>query len=223
MYSYDRTPLTIAVCVGRVPLVRCAGTVPLLDGAFDRFRPGSRRDFWRAFWPLYVQSWTRWLAPGRYCNSMVSRPDALDPARWPAIGFFTPRWKAVFAGKRVLLVRGAASGAPGAPPLTRDRTVFDRHLADAAHVVRLRRFPISREQNLFVGATGMFAHYVALRNEVLRVARAERADVVALSLGPTATVMAAELACRGLHAIDVGQFGGNFTKKEKKKKRHGHG
>ena len=57
---------------------------------------------------LYTSSWARWLAPGAYCNSMVSRPDALDPARWPAVGFFTPRWKRVFAGKVVLLVRGAA-------------------------------------------------------------------------------------------------------------------
>ena len=88
--------------------------------------------------------------------------------------------------------------------------------------VRLRRFPVSRAQRLFVGATGMFAHYVALRDEVMRAMARERADVVALSLGPTATVMAAELACRGYHAIDVGQFGGNFTKAEKKKK-HGHG
>ena len=104
------------------------------------------------------------------------------------------------------------SGAKDAPPLTRDVTVFDRHLADAARVarrsvpetsiplhstqrwdlttvagefailflaqVRLRRFPVSRAQRLFVGATGMFAHYVALRDEVMRAMARERADVV---------------------------------------------
>ena len=37
-------------------------------------------------------------------------------------------------------------------------------------------------------------------------------DIVVLSMGPAATVVAAELACMGIQALDVGQFGGVFDK-----------
>jgi hypothetical protein len=58
----------------------------------------------------------------------------------------------------------------------------------------------------------IFGDYVGLRDEIMDRLESGRFDVVVLSLGPTATVMAAELSCRGYWAIDVGQFGGNYIK-----------
>ena len=48
-----RAGLAFAASLGGRPdaLRVCVGTVPLLDGSFARFRPGSRRDFWRNFYP----------------------------------------------------------------------------------------------------------------------------------------------------------------------------
>lgn len=127
--------------------------------------------------------------------------------RYPAVGFFTPHWQAVFEGRRVLLLRGAAAAA-GDAPATHDPTVFDRHLRRAAAVLRLRAVNGTR-----VASTDMFHHYVRLRDGIIEEVERHGVDTVVLSLGGAATVLAAELACRGYHAIDVGQFGGNFSKR----------
>ena len=197
----------------------CVGTVPLLDGRMERFQAGVRRNFWLAYRPGYVSSWVQSMAPGIYCNSMVSRPDALDSGTWPAVGYFTPHWRQVFVGRRVLLVAGI--GEDGGST-TQDRTVFDRHLALAAHIEKMRFFTNSSGARSLIQQTGMFQHYIPLRNSIVDEVERLAIDIVVVSLGPTATVLAAELGCRGYHVLDVGQFGGNFTKVASKKSHHRH-
>ena len=197
------------------PLI-CIGTVPLLDGKMERFREGARRELWTRARPGYLSSWIHSMAPGSYCNSMVSRPDALDLNVWPAIEYYTPAWRRVFADKRVLLVGGIADDGG---PTTQDPTVFVRHLSLATHVERMQFFRNSSGGQSLIQAGGMFQHYVPLRNSIVDEVERLDIDTVVISLGPTATVLAAELGCRGYHILDVGQFGGNFSKPASKKHR----
>ena len=192
----------------------CIGTMPLLDGKMDRYREGARREFWSRFRSFWVSSWAHIMAPGTYCDTTVSRPDALDPNVWPAVEYFTPRWKSVFQGKRILVVSGVADDGR---PTTHDRTVFDRHLDSASHVEKMRSFTNSSGHHFPIQQVGMFRHYVNLRNSIMDEVERLKIDTIVASLGPTATVLAAELGCRGYHVLDVGQFGGNFTKAESTK------
>ncbi len=189
----------------------CIAGVPLLSGNLTAFRP-DRRPFWVGFAARYLASWFRIMPQGQYCDAFTSRPDILRADWFPAIEFFTPHWQQVFAHRRVLLVRGATKLDA---VTTTDSSVFDRHLALAAFVHRLRVFNVSirgRVTSMPITPTDMFRHYVPLRDAIIEHFERLRIETVVLSLGPTATVMAAELGCRGYHALDVGQFGGNFTK-----------
>ena len=149
---------------------------------------------------------------GTYCDAFVSRPDNVPDQDYPAIGYFTPRWQRVFRGRRVLLVRG---GVGDNLPSTADKTVFDRHLAWASSVEHLMSFMSARGVvvTLSNSSRNIFQEYAGLRDSILSRLSKGSFDVIVLSLGPTATVLAAELSCRGYQAIDVGQFGGNFTKR----------
>lgn len=189
----------------------CVGTYPLLDGNFSRFREGGRRNFALKNHAAYMESWNKHMPPGKYCDSFVSRADGVIEHEFPALGFFTPNWQHIFKGQRVLLVRG---GRQDNSPTTADATVFDRHLKLARRVTRLMMFDsIDGSQISFVDSgSNVFKDYVSLRNGIVRKMQTGEFDVVVLSLGATATVLAAELSCRGYRAIDVGQFGGNFSK-----------
>ena len=188
----------------------CVGTYPLLDRNFSRFRLGRRRSFAQQIYADYIEIWTKFMKPGKYCDSFVSRPDGLNPAEFPAIDFFTPHWQRVFEGRRVLLVRGSSGDNI---PATADKSVFERHFAHAQSVAQLITFPgPDGKVSLANTSSNVFDLYVYLRDEILTHIRRRSADIVVLSLGPSATVLAAELSCRGYQAIDVGQFGGNFSK-----------
>ena len=60
------------------------------------------------------------------------------------------------------------------------------------------------------GVTVVASNASATKKPSIRTVEEKAIDTVVLSLGPTATVLAAELGCRGYHALDVGQFGGDF-------------
>ena len=51
-----------------------------------------------------------------------------------------------------------------------------------------------------------------MRNAIMDIVLSNEIDVVVLSLGVTATIMATELSCRGIRAMDVGQFEGTSQK-----------
>ena len=187
----------------------CVGTYPVLDANFSRFRRGKRRAFAEKIYRGYLKTWRRHMPEGTYCDSFVSRADAVNENEFSALEFFSPRWQSVFSGQRVLLIRGATALNE---PVTQDPSVFERHLSRAQHVEQLTSFKSLDEHINLNTDSGMFKHYVGLRNEVLSRLESGKFDVAVLSLGATATVLAAELSCRGFRAIDVGQFGGNFEK-----------
>jgi len=172
----------------------CVGLVQILDDkSLQHFRPGKRRDFWRSFRKKGRNVVQKYFPPGHYCDSMVSRPDNVDPQMFPFV-FFDAMWQNVFKDLRVLLYHGNA----------KDPTVFKRHLTLASFVLK-GSFKILPEH--------MFDNYVPFRNHIIQEVTTHDIDVVVLSVGPTATILAAELTCRGIRAIDVGQFGGKFEKK----------
>mmetsp|Transcript_2674 Transcript_2674/g.5767 ORF Transcript_2674/g.5767 Transcript_2674/m.5767 type:complete len:467 (-) Transcript_2674:84-1484(-) len=71
---------------------------------------------------------------------------------------------------------------------------------------------VVEEVSLVDSTSDIFPHYVGLRDTVLARLESGQFDLVVLSLGQTATVLAAEISCRGYQALDVGQFGGNVIK-----------
>lgn len=187
----------------------CLGTYPFLDGNFSRFRSGNRRTYAEHIFEEYMQTWREHMPKGVYCNSFISRPDGVDPHLFPAIEFYTPSWQSIFKGLKVLLVAG--QNKHGAP-MTRDGSVFVRHLSTTSQVFRLTSFLNSKNQYQTINEKNMFSEYTSLRNAIMDLVLSNEIDVVILSLGATATIMATELSCRGIRAMDVGQFGGNFTK-----------
>ena len=187
------------------------GTYPILDGNFSYFRKGARRRFAEAIYRIYTTGWQAIMPPGQYGDAFVSRPDCVDNSTFPAIDFFTPHWQRVFQGKSVLLVRGGTNGQPSVT----DHTVFDRHFKLAKNVTQLKSFPDTDGTifDLMNSASDIFDKYVGIRNEIFRQMEKGDYDVIVLSLGGTATILAGELSCRGFWALDVGQFGGNYSKK----------
>ena len=130
----------------------------------------------------------------------------------------------------------------GSRPATHDTSVFDRHLKYAKNVEQILSFQYNKtvknkkrkkkrkqdrkskskevdektavveEVSLVDSMSDIFPHYVGLRDTVLDRLESGQFDLVVLSLGQAATVLAAELSCRGHQALDVGQFGGNVIK-----------
>ena len=130
----------------------------------------------------------------------------------------------------------------GSRPATHDTSVFDRHLKYAKNVEQILSFQYNKtvknkkqkkkrkqdrkskskevdektavveEVSLVDSMSDIFPHYVGLRDTVLARLESGQFDLVVLSLGQAATVLAAELSCRGHQALDVGQFGGNVIK-----------
>ena len=121
----------------------CLGTYPFLDGDFSRFRRGNRRSYAEHIFEEYMQIWREHMPKGVYCNSFISRADGVDPHLFPALEFYTPSWQSIFKGLKVLLVAG--QNKHGAT-MTRDRSVFERHLSTASQIVRLKSFLNSKNQ-----------------------------------------------------------------------------
>lgn len=148
----------------------------------------------------YMESWGASFEPVIYCDSFVSRPEAVDPKAYPASEYFTPQWQRVLSGRRVLLVRWGANQT--------------RRLQSILLCLTVTPSVSGREIKLSDSASNMFREYTGLRDKIIDEIQLEELDVVLISLGPTVTVLAAKRSCRGFTAIDVGQFGGNLTKDE---------
>lgn len=118
------------------------------------------------------------LAPGRqYASSFVSRPDS---APWINTAAYWAQMAGLWRGQAVTVVRGSDKS------LTKDRLE-----ADGAG-------PVTEILAPRLNAWGEYDELLA------RIGTPARA---LLCLGPTATVLAADLAARGVHAIDLGHAG----------------
>lgn len=128
------------------------------------------------------QVYSRLLADRPYVSSFITRPDS---APWINTEEYWTLLESLWRGQAVTLVRGSGKS------FTAERLME----AGAGEVTEI----LAPRQHAF-------AEYDALIERIGRPARA------LLCLGPTATVMAADLCARGVHAIDLGH-GGMFYKK----------
>lgn len=93
-----------------------------------------------------------------------------------------PKLKHLWAGKRILIVEGEQTRLG----------VGNDLFAGAAEIRRI-----------LAPATGAFEHYDAIREVILEQ---YQGALILLALGPTATVLAAELAGMGIQALDIGNI-----------------
>lgn len=117
----------------------------------------------------------------RYGNTHVTRPRYFRRLRRRGVDL----WRQVWAGQSVCVVAGTGSRFLPVPDL------FD----SASSVSRVDAPPIDA-----------YAGVDALERRLLRMP----ADVFVLSLGPTATVLAARLSRRGRRAIDIGHLTSSY-------------
>jgi hypothetical protein len=135
------------------------------------------------FWGRYAAPRiTSLLAPGRpYFSSFITRPDSgsglYEVEYWQLV-------KQIWAGRRLTIVKGEGTGLDKRPALFAG--------ADGP-------------PNLILGPkTNAWRVYRGLLAEAMRE---PVENLILISLGPTATVMAADLALRGRQALDLGHMG----------------
>lgn len=121
-----------------------------------------------------------------YYDTCVTRPYITyrDPHHGEA---FFLLWKQVFAGRDILLVEG-----------TKSRFGVGSDLLLTAQSVR----------RILAPAKNAFSVYDAIFDAVRH--NASQGDLVLISLGPTATVLAADIARAGWQAIDIGQLDNEY-------------
>ena len=152
--------------------------IPRIDGRTDWPRPEKG-----VYWARWNTKPIRQLYnPARdYFSAFITRPDSgtglYQPEYWDLI-------RQIWAGRRVTLLKGEGTGFDKQPSL------FE--LADGPPTVILGP------------ATQAFQKHDRLLSRMLR----EPVDnVLVISLGPTATVLAADLAREGRQALDLGHLG----------------
>lgn len=130
------------------------------------------------FWKKYLTLAPALLSAEReYGSAFISRPDS---APWIDTAAYWTNLERLWVGKDVTLVRGSV------------RSLVADDLMGAKSV-----------REVVGPVTNAWAEYDRLRTEIGQI----KADVVLLCLGPTATVLAADLCRFGVHAIDLGHAG----------------
>lgn len=130
----------------------------------------------REFWSGHRWA-ARWLEAGRqYASAFLTRPDS---APWINTAAYWTQIESLWLGRDVTLVRGSSKGL----------------IADDLMGAGLITEIMAPRQHAFVDYEAILARVVASRTRR-----------VLLCLGPTATVLAVDLAARGFHAIDLGHI-----------------
>lgn len=166
----------------------CVGLVPMMDGDTRRFRPQSGVLKWvTGHEAVAYQSQIRKCFPhGSYCSASITRPDHL--VDWDFDRLING-WASVFAGKTLLYIRPSTA-----------------HKAEKTNLFSAARSVIVPE---FIDKPSRtFALRETILNRIHDELRRTHIDIVILSLGPTATIIAAELACQGVQAVDFGSLSG---------------
>jgi hypothetical protein len=130
------------------------------------------------YWKKYERFAHPFLADRPYVSAFVTRPDS---APWVDQTEFWRMVESLWKGRHVTLVRGSC------------RSFTSQDLTSALSVHEILGPPVNA-----------WSDYDRIRDTV---GSSGRTDIVLLSLGPAATVMAYELAARGLHAVDIGHLG----------------
>ncbi|MBQ1394347.1 MAG: SP_1767 family glycosyltransferase [Lachnospiraceae bacterium] len=138
------------------------------------------REFWGCFMGKYRKEWMRFLKPGKmYYNTNMTRPymDYLDKSPCAKRFFWL---KKIWENRKVVLIEGEKS-----------RLGVGNDLFSTAASV----------QRILAPATNAFAKYEELLE---RACLLEKDTLILLALGPTATILAYDLAKKGYQALDIG-------------------
>ena len=133
-------------------------------------------------WSRYGKDYLGFYGPGPYGSAFISRPDS---APWIDTTEYWQMVSALWEGRFVVFVGGT------------DRSLRGKDFANASgacEIVAPRR--------------DAYAEIDRIEKDVIAAcATAEHDPVVILCLGPAATVLAARLAGKGIHALDLGHIG----------------
>lgn len=131
-------------------------------------------------WARYQDhSFLKYFGPGPYGSAFISRPDS---APWIDTDAYWRDVRSLWEGKDVIFVAGT------------DRSLRDDDFASARNFCRIE-----------APRRDAYAHIDQIEAGICAIA--QLGTRVILCLGPTATVLAARLARKGIHALDLGHIG----------------
>jgi glycosyltransferase family protein len=144
----------------------------------------AARHFWFDYRARHGHDWAHWCTQERYVNSLITRP-YLDyrPHHQPTDTFRT--FANLWAGRDVILVEGEHSHVGAGNDLMDQAGSLTTVLAPS---------------------TNAWSDYPALYQSALTQAEHSRDPIVLLALGPTAAVMAFDLARAGIQVLDIGHL-----------------
>lgn len=155
--------------------------VPDIFGNMDSFSSGDR-DYWRKHIARNRGVWYRFMDRSKpYYDAFISRCYMPFTDKSKAAEYFD-KWKKIWSGRDILLVEGENT-----------RFGVGNDLLSCALSVR----------RILAPNTGVYSLHERLLEEVKKYGNHH---LVLIALGPTATVMASELAALGYQAIDVGHL-----------------
>ncbi len=128
----------------------------------------------------------RQAARGSYYDAYVTRPYMIYRDKSYATEIFS-LWKAIWKGRAVVIVEGEKA-----------------HFGEGNDLLEGAK----AKRRIACPDTEAWAHYEEILSHILEAIAAD--DLVLISLGPTATVLAHDLAVRGVQAIDIGQLDNEY-------------
>ena len=175
------------------PINDCLVCVPRAFGQLSMFN-NAAREFWRWFMRSHRDEINKLLCEFKFKNrdALVPCPQLGDAfVSRPYMDYVNKRtsekvfllWKKLFSGKSLLIVEGRYS-----------RLGVGNDLFGTA--VSIRR--------IWCPALNAFSKYEEIRKAVSLIVRKD--EMVLIALGPTATVLAYDLASVGIRALDVGHI-----------------
>lgn len=121
-----------------------------------------------------------------YYDAYVSRPYIIYKDRSNADMIF-PLWKKIWAGRKVIIVEGE-----------KGRTGIGNDLFAEAESIK----------RIVCPAQNAWSRYDEIHETVRKIANPD--DLICISLGPAATVLAYDLAVDGIQALDIGQLDNEY-------------
>lgn len=155
--------------------------IPGIFGSLSIYAP-EFKDYWQKYVSRHRAQWYRHIDRQKvYGEAFVSRCYLPYQDRTHASEYFS-LWKEIWAGRDLLIVEGAKTR------LGVGNDLFD-------NVCSIKR--------ILAPNTDAFAHYDKLLGEIQKYSQSH---LVLLALGPTATVLAADLCQFGYQSIDLGHI-----------------
>jgi glycosyltransferase family protein len=159
-----------------------------VSGVFNSLKLYTKAEsyFWNKHLSSYRKIWMNYLKPSKtYLNTFITRPYIGYKDKTDCEAYFS-RIKTVWDKKKVLIVEGEQT-----------RFGISNALLDNAHSIHRILGP----------SVNAFSKYVELlENSIKFCNKAKDETVVLIALGPTATVMAYDLAKIGIQGIDIGHL-----------------